>query len=211
MERRNIMNKIMKVREKIVNASYAKFFKRFLSIAVAFVLRGGGGIGFALRSQISQTAEYLHGMEHHHMEEHMMESLPIAKIGDGMEAAIGIYAALCVLILVIFWLAVAAWMYKKAVQFNMNGLFWLIVGLVTNVVGVAALFIVRSALYEKCPSCGTWQKKRNLFCTACGAEWKRTCSACGELCAAEDAYCRKCGHQLKAEQEEESAEKKEEE
>lgn len=76
-------------------------------------------------------------------------------------------------VLVIFWLALAAWMYKKAVQFNMNGLFWLIIGLVTNVVGVAALFIVRSALYEKCPSCGTWQKKSNLFCTACGAEWKR--------------------------------------
>lgn len=190
------MNKILAMKEKVLKISFLRFFRRFVPLSIAIVLLGGIVVGFGLKTQIVQTVGYLQELEHNHGEIDFLEDAPITELSNGMEAAVGAYAGICLLLFAVFWIFVAAWLYKKAVLSKMNGLPWLLIGLVSNVFGVVLFFIARSVIRSKCTFCGTWQNKNNRFCTACGAELSRICNECHELCKPDDHYCSRCGSSL---------------
>lgn len=222
------MNKLCKIREKILGTDFSKFFKRFLPLAIVIILLGGLAVGFGLRSQIWETITYLQETEYdrehdgkvrdgsravyeeeqqqapasvrYHEQEHgdgdFFEELPLQGIGSGMKMALGIYGGICLLLFAVYWLAVAGWLYKAAVLSKMNGLLWLIIGLLGNVPAVLLFLMVRSLIRRKCPLCGCWQRTKTWFCTNCKAELNRNCPQCGKLCSADDKYCGRCGYLL---------------
>ena len=89
---------------------------------------------------------------------------------------------------------VAAWLYKAAAQAGMNRALWSILGLVANLLAVAAFLIARGRL-SRCTACGTRQKP-SVYCRSCGGVMEHKCNKCGAACGAEDAYCPRCGTAL---------------
>lgn len=219
------MNKINKIRQKILSISFRRFFKWFLPMAIVIVLLGGLAAGLGFRTQISemisqhQEAERVleyddeRSMEKggvYEKDDHFVvdsgregeaeefpEQLPVKGASDGMQIALGIYGGVCLLLFAVYWFATAAWLYKKAVFSKMNGLLWLILGLLGNVFAAALLLLVRSFIRQQCMSCGSWQKTKRWFCTECGAEMNRSCTECGQLCGMNEKYCSRCGRLLK--------------
>lgn len=220
------MNKIHKIREKVLKINFRRFFKWFLPLAIVIVLLGGLAAGFGLRTQISKTISYhqqmerVHGYDEenrgeyekdaasimYHDQKHEADEFfegPLAKdMSSGMKVVLGAYGGICLLLFAAYWLATAAWLYKKAVLSKMNGLLWMIMGLLGNILAAALFLLVRSFIRQKCAACGHWQKPKRWFCTDCGAEMNRNCLKCGELCDMEATYCSRCGSLLeKAENE----------
>ena len=53
-----------KIKNKVMKVDYSKFFKRFIPLAIIFLLLGGAVAGFILRTQISEVASYLNETEY---------------------------------------------------------------------------------------------------------------------------------------------------
>ena len=154
-----------KVKTKIIETDYFKFFKVFIPLSVIFMTAGAA---------MGELAVPVHSVE--------------------AFIFIVAYGGVCLLIMGIYWLAVAAWLYKKGEEAQMHGLLWLVLGLSGNVFAADLFFIVRGFIRQKCPQCGGWQPAKRWFCTRCGAEINRSCPECGDLCGPGDKYCSRCGH-----------------
>lgn len=142
-----------KVKTKIIGTDYFKFFKVFIPLSVIFMTAGAA---------MGELAVPVHSVE--------------------AFIFIVAYGGVCLLIMGIYWLAVAAWLYKKGEEAQMHGLLWLVPGLSGNVFAAVLFFIVRGFIRQKCPQCGGWQPAKRWFCTRCGAEINRNCPECGDLC-----------------------------
>ena len=122
-----------------------------------------------------------------------MEGMVMMEENDDVMAIIGLYGGGCLLLLAIYWLAVAACLYQRATVSKMNGLLWLLLGLCGNVIAALAFVIIRSYIRQKCPECGSWQAAGRWYCTQCGAETGKSCPECGDLCGIDDKFCSRCG------------------
>lgn len=123
------------------------------------------------------------------------ESGLFTKPSVGAEIVLGVYAGLCLLIALAYWLLIAAWLYQAAAKASMAELLWAALGFFFNIFAVIAFVIVRS-LQPVCPGCGVRQKAA-AYCRTCGTAMKRKCPGCGASADAEDAYCSHCGKALK--------------
>lgn len=108
-----------KVKTKIIETDYFKFFKVFIPLSVIFMTAGAA---------MGELAVPVHSVE--------------------AFIFIVAYGGVCLLIMGIYWLAVAAWLYKKGEEAQMHGLLWLVLGLSGNVFAAVLFFIVR-ALYAR--------------------------------------------------------------
>lgn len=106
-----------KVKTKIIGTDYFKFFRVFIPLSVIFMTAGAA---------MGELAVPVHSVE---------AFISIVAYGGG-----------CLLIMGIYWLAVAAWLYKKGEEAQMHGLLWLVLGLSGNVFA-AVLFFYRKGLY----------------------------------------------------------------
>ncbi len=136
-------------------------------------------------------------VSHHEGEEwtddDLLGGLMMTEADDDVMAILGLYGALCLLLFAIYWIAVAACLYQRARVSKMNGLLWLLLGLLGNVMAALAFVVIRSFIRQKCPECGSWQMAGRWYCTQCGAETGRSCPECGDLCGLDDKYCSRCG------------------
>ena len=212
-----------KLQASIMNMNFKKTAKRFIILSLIIVILGGVLTGFMFRTQINEAITYHQAYEdnsdsglqkdyeennryysenrgdhergHDYENADFFESGLFTKPSVGAEIVFGVYAGLCALLALAYWLLIAAWLYQAAAKASMSRTLWAILGLFFNLLAVIAFLVVRS-LQAVCPGCGTYQKAAE-YCRACGAAMKRKCAGCGALADTKDVYCSRCGKALK--------------
>lgn len=213
-----------KIHERIIRMNIGKRVKQILITMICLLVVGGGVSAILLRTQIGEivttvqkwdaeeenkTEKYIGNREEQDGEKFtqwfendykdefddidnfvcITEPSLVAKI------SVGIIGLLGVLLAIEYWILVAAWLYQQAIQANMNGLLWFLLGIGGNLTTVVVFLVVRSILREKCPSCGKWQKEAT-FCRECGSSISQVCPNCGQICRDTDKFCGSCGGNL---------------
>ena len=99
--------------------------------------------------------------------------------------------------LIVLWGAVLIWVYRDAEMRGMNGILWLLLVLIGNIIGLLIYAIVRSETPvkpakqgaagegtppppETCSGCGKPLAPGYAFCPYCGKATKGGCPACGK-------------------------------
>jgi Double zinc ribbon len=112
--------------------------------------------------------------------------------------------------LIVLWGAVLLWVYRDAEKRGMNGILWLLLVLIGNVIGLLIYAIVRSETPIRrraenggtapaapaaatCPGCGKTLAPGYAFCPYCGKNLKTTCPACGKPVEPDWKACPACG------------------
>lgn len=198
--------------EKIVALDFRKPAKRLFIIAIIVVLAGGALNAWMMRTQIgelaaldqaetqsvqsAQSVPYDSEQDHDRSDKEidLLESGLVSRPSVPAKITLAGWIVLCGICALAYWLMVAAWLYKASARAGMNRTLWVILGLVTNVLAVAAFLIIRSRL-SRCPKCGTWQTASS-YCRVCGNRMERKCPKCGKPCASTDTYCPNCGAAL---------------
>lgn len=115
--------------------------------------------------------------------------------------------------LILLWGAVLIWVYRDAEMRGMNGILWLLLVLIGNVIGLLIYAIVRSETPvrragqggakegaspgpETCPGCGKTLTPGFTFCPYCGKPTKAACPACGKPVESEWKICPACGAKI---------------
>lgn len=214
-----------KIHEKMMQTDFAKKLKKLIILTVCVVLLGGGLSTAMLAPQIREAVSSARQWEQDREkrreqddgetnrrddekrresdsgdrgnEEHdFFDQMTVTAPTPAALTAAGLTGLLLMLFLFLYWLLVAAWLYQSAVLSNMNGMLWLIAGLIGNVFAAVLFGLVRSFVRVKCPSCGSCQHTKTQYCTKCGAALRESCESCGADCAPDDKFCHTCGKKL---------------
>lgn len=112
--------------------------------------------------------------------------------------ALKLTAVLAMLFFCIYWVLIALWMYADAAKHGMSSVYWGLIGLLTNLVGLIVYKIYKHGL-SVCPACGLAQPSGHIFCSHCGGRLGRCCDSCGTRVGARDSFCHRCGSPLDSE------------
>lgn len=142
--------------ERVMRENYAKAYKLVVILAVVLAVVSAVAIPLSLSRQIRDAAalEQTYGEEHHdgehdgHDSEDAWKS-QITPLTPTRFVIFGVTGLLWLLLLAYYWLLTAAWLYRSAVNEGMNKSLWMILGLVGNLLAVAAFLIVRDAPRRK--------------------------------------------------------------
>ncbi len=142
--------------EKVMREDYAKAYKLVILLAVVLAVLSAILIPLSLSQQIREAAalEQTYGEDHHdgehdgHDGEDAWKS-QITPLTTGHFVLFGTAGLLWLALLAWYWLLTAAWLYRSAVNAGMNKSLWMILGLVGNLLAVAAFLIVRDAPQRK--------------------------------------------------------------
>lgn len=114
----------------------------------------------------------------------------------GGETALKVTAALAMLLVCVYWVLVALWMYRDAARCKLSPLYWGLIGLFTNPIGLIVYKIYKHSA-TLCPACGAAQSAGHLYCSFCGAQLGARCANCGGKVGAKDSFCHHCGNKIK--------------
>ena len=103
----------------------------------------------------------------------------------GGETALKVTAALAMLLVCVYWVLVALWMYRDAARCKLSPLYWGLIGLFTNLIGLIVYKIYKHSA-ALCPVCGAAQSAGHLYCANCGGK-----------VGAKDSFCHHCGNKIK--------------
>ena len=142
--------------ERVMRENYAKAYKLVVILAVVLAVVSAVAIHLSLSRQIRDAAalEQTYGEEHHdgehdgHDSEDAWKS-QITPLTPTHFVIFGVTGLLWLLLLAWYWLLTAAWLYRSAINEGMNKSLWMILGLVGNLLAVAAFLIVRDAPRRK--------------------------------------------------------------
>ena len=140
----------------IMQKNYVKAYKLVILLAVVLAVLSAVAVPLSLSRQIREAAalEQTYGEDHHdgehdgHDGEDAWKS-QITPLTPGHFVFFGVLGLLWVLLAAWYWLLTAAWLYRSAVNAGMNKSLWMILGLVGNLLAVAAFLIVRDAPQRK--------------------------------------------------------------
>lgn len=104
-------------------------------------------------------------------------------------------AALAVLFLCIYWVLVALWIYADAAKSKLSPLYWGLIGLFTNLIGLI-IYKIYKRNAAICPACGAAQSASHLYCSYCGGQLGVRCASCGGKVGPKDRFCHHCGKEL---------------
>ncbi|MEQ8155723.1 MAG: zinc ribbon domain-containing protein [Clostridiaceae bacterium] len=99
------------------------------------------------------------------------------------------------LMLIIYWIGLALWVYKDADAKRNNPALWGGLVLLTNIAGLI-VYLMYKQNSTICHKCGVMQNRENIFCTHCGNRLNEQCSQCGSIVNSNEYYCGKCGKKL---------------
>lgn len=116
-------------------------------------------------------------------------------VSGGM-TALKATAALAVLFFSVYWVLIALWMYKDAAKCRLPPIYWGLIGLFTNVIGLIVYKIYKRGM-AVCTTCGAAQGADHLYCSFCGAQLGKRCDSCGCKIGSKDSYCHRCGNKIK--------------
>ena len=115
-------------------------------------------------------------------------------VPNGM-TAINATAALAMLFFCVYWVLVALLMYKDAAKCKLSPIYWGLIGLFTNIIGLIVYKIYKRGM-AVCPSCGMAQSSGHLFCSSCGEKLGVQCKSCGCKVGEKDSFCHHCGSKI---------------
>lgn len=110
--------------------------------------------------------------------------------------AAGVTCAAAVLFFSVYWVLIALWMYKDAAKCRLPPIYWGLIGLFTNVIGLIVYKIYKRSM-AACTSCGAAQGADHLYCSFCGSQLGKRCDSCGCKIGSKDSYCHRCGNKIK--------------
>lgn len=113
----------------------------------------------------------------------------------GGMAAIKVTAALAMLFFCVYWVLIALWMYMDAAKCKLSPLYWGLIGLFTNLIGLIVYKIYKRSM-AVCTACGAAQSADHLYCSFCGAQLGTRCESCGWKVGPKDSFCHHCGNQI---------------
>lgn len=116
-------------------------------------------------------------------------------VSGGM-TALKVTAALAMLFFCVYWVLIALWLYKDAAKSGLSPLYWGLIGLFTNLIGLIVYKIYKRSM-ATCPSCGATQSAGHLYCSLCGTQLGARCESCGGKVGAKDLFCHRCGNKIK--------------
>lgn len=99
--------------------------------------------------------------------------------------ALGMLVMLFFAAVLVVVILVAVWVYRDAEERDMNGVLWLIVVILTNIIGLIIYLIVRAD-----------HPKTEGGAAKEGQPGGPFCSNCGDRLAEGDRYCSSCGHDV---------------
>jgi hypothetical protein len=105
-------------------------------------------------------------------------------------------AALAMLFFCVYWVLIALWLYKDAAKCRLSPLYWGLIGLFTNLIGLIVYKIYKRSM-AVCSSCGTAQSADHLYCSFCGTQLGTRCESCGCKVGPKDSFCHHCGNKIK--------------
>ena len=114
----------------------------------------------------------------------------------GGETALKVTAALAMLLVCVYWVLVALWMYRDAARCKLSPLYWGLIGLFTNLIGLIVYKIYKHSA-TLCPACGAAQSAGHLYSSFCAAQLGARCANCGGKVGAKDSFCHHCGNKIK--------------
>ena len=207
-----------KLKEKVLQADFAKIGRRFLIAVIVFAVIGGVISGITLKTQIGDMANVYQNRkqilqdekstkqtvntkeqktkdEKDHLDKKEILKTYITPVSTGQKVILAVVGLVGVAFAVIYWLLVAAWLYKEAKRANMQYGIWFLAGLIGNLAAVVIFITVRSCIRVQCFHCKSWQKKTD-YCSECGASMQMICPSCGEKVNREDHFCGACGKKM---------------
>lgn len=198
--------------------NFQKKLKQIIIAVLCVALLGGGLSAFLLRGQIGEAitgvqkwhenkgdyryeteheeSNYLKAQKENHKEDDTFEKIHITEPSVAAKVTVGVTGMLSALAAAIFWLLIAAWLYKAAVLSGMNGLLWFLLGLCGNLLAAILFNLVRSFTRKKCSFCGHYSLTESQYCTECGVVLTGKCTECGESVNPDDKFCPACGKQI---------------
>lgn len=105
-------------------------------------------------------------------------------------------AALAMLFFCVYWVLIALWLYKDAAKCRLSPLYWGLIGLFTNLIGLIVYKIYKRSM-AVCSSCGTAQSADHLYCSFCGTQLGARCESCRCKVGPKDSFCYHCGNKIK--------------
>ncbi|MEN6461122.1 MAG: zinc ribbon domain-containing protein [Syntrophomonas sp.] len=99
------------------------------------------------------------------------------------------------LIMALYWIGLALWVYKDAGRKKLNASLWGLLILITNLAGFIVYLIYKQNNLI-CYKCGAWQSKFNVFCSNCGTRINESCHNCKATISTGDNYCSRCGSKV---------------
>jgi RNA polymerase subunit RPABC4/transcription elongation factor Spt4 len=125
------------------------------------------------------------------------------------------------LILFFVWLILAIFVYKDAEKRDKSGVLWLIIVLLTGIIGLIIWLVVRPPLggeipmptyqsppqYRVCPRCNSNIPMFSRFCQHCGQQFEtpssfekenkpKYCRNCGSVIQSNRKFCSECGYKF---------------
>lgn len=109
--------------------------------------------------------------------------------GPGTEfMALGVFMMLFFVGIFVVAILLAIWVYRDAEERDMNGVLWLLVVLLTNIIGLIIYLVVRADH----PKGGTKPARQ-------GQPQGPFCPSCGDRLTEGDRFCSNCGHDVTGE------------
>lgn len=199
-----------KINQWIGRADFGRLVKRMVIVSVILALAGGILSAVLLRPQISQAL----ALERNDAQWEGRDDGPwneknrddwedligldqITEPSRSVKITLGAVGCVFLLLALVWWLLMAAWVRKAARSSHMNAILWPLLSLVLPGAALLVFLVVRAFLRQKCPGSGQWQEKRP-YCGHCGTAMARECPACGASCRLDESFCPACGASLEA-------------
>lgn len=206
-----------KLKESVTKMNPRKGYCNLIICAVIFCILAGIGTGVKFGNRISEMKQQMEMTEksdsenernlveekaHERKEdgkeqkkEKKTEWMDTIKLSTGDYVFLGCVAGVLWILLCIYWLYTTAYVVSKAWELGVNAWVFGILTLVTNIFGLACLWIY-TKFYHVCPGCGKLQPKKANYCGICGAVIYKKCPECGNRISIKDAYCNSCGKKM---------------
>ena len=150
----------------------------------------------AFESNLSSKTIYMLSRVKVHGNDSMVYVITVPTSVPGGMTALKVTAALAMLFFCIYWVLVALWLYNDAAKCKLSPLYWGLIGLFTNIIGLIVYKIYKRSM-TLCTSCGAAQNSDHLYCSFCGAKLGTQCESCGCKVAPKDSFCHRCGNKIK--------------
>lgn len=149
----------------------------------------------AFESSLSSKTIYMLSRVGVHGSDSMVYVITVPTSVPGGMIALKGTAALAMLFFCVYWVLVALWLYKDAAKSKLSPLYWGLIGLFTNLIGLIVYKLYKRSM-AICSVCGTAQSAEHLYCSFCGAQLGVRCEHCGCKVGPKDSFCHHCGSKI---------------
>ena len=150
----------------------------------------------AFESSLSAKSSYMLSRIAVHSGESKIYVITVPTSVPGGITALKVTAALAMLFFCVYWVLIALWLYKDAAECRLSSLYWGLIGLFTNLIGLIVYKIYKRSM-TVCTSCKAAQSAEHLYCSFCGTQLGTRCESCGYKIGAKDNFCHHCGNKTK--------------